>query len=106
MEFEVYRSLDRPSSFLGIKGKFIIIIGIFAGVFAVIGLLAGVLFASGLVGLGFFFGGVIVGYMIVLVLQGRMSVRQFSRFLSSRKTPQYIKVPPRRLVEKVKFFED
>ena len=106
MEHEVYRALDRPSSFLGIKGKFIVVIGVFAGVFAVLGLLTGALFGSGLAGLGVFFGGVIIGYLVVLILQGRMSVRQFSRFLSSRKTPQYIKVPPRRLVEKVKFFED
>ncbi len=106
MEHEVYRALDRPSSFLGIKGKFIVVIGVFAGVFAVLGLLTGALFGSGLAGLGVFFGGVIIGYLVVLILQGRMSVRQFSRFLCSRKSPQYMKVPPRRLVEKVKFFED
>lgn len=100
MRYNVFRSLDRPASFLGIKGKFFIIIAASAGVFGFVGIVLGVMFQSGVVGFSTFFGGIAIGTMITLTLQDRMSVRQLTRFLSSRKCPDFIQVQPVKLVDK------
>lgn len=105
MRFRIYRSLDRPSSFLGIKGKFMIIVGIVAGISGLLGIIIGKSIGNDLVGMGIFLGGSAVGVALTLMLQGRMSVRQFTRFLSSRNIPEFIRMKPRRLIGKVEIFD-
>lgn len=105
MKYTVFRSLDRPSSFLGIKGRFIMFIPIGAGVFGLLGLFLAIVFGSAMLGVGFCLGGAVIGYIVSLVLQGRMSVRQLSRLLASRHYVNYVTVRSRRLVGRVDFFK-
>lgn len=100
MEHRVYRSLDYPSTIFKIKGKFIVIFGIGAGVGLVLFLLLG-FSVSGIVGLVTFLVILAVSYLVTMVIQSRMSTREFSRFLASRDMPDFIVVHPDRLYRKL-----
>ena len=103
MRYRVWRSLDRPSSFFGIRGKF-------SYVFLVIaaggGMLAFVIggAANSLVGMIAFACALAGDYMLVISLQGKMSDRALSRYLASRRTPRFIHMKPRSIHSLLKPF--
>ena len=94
MKYRVWRSLDRPSSFFGIRGKFAYVFLAFAVAGAMLAAVAGRV-AGGIVGMVIFACVCVGDYMMVTSLQGRMSDRGLARFLASRRTPACIHVRPR-----------
>lgn len=94
MRYKVWRSLDRPSSFFGVKGKFAYVFLGLAGAGAMLSFVIGGMMGS-LVGMIAFALCCVGAYMGVISLQGKMTDRGLSRFLASRKTPRFIHTRPR-----------
>ena len=94
MKYRVWRSLDRPSSFFGIRGKFAYVFLAFAAAGAMLSAAVGNL-TNGLVGMIAFGCSCVAGYMAIISIQGRMSDRGLARFLASRRTPRSIHMLPR-----------
>ena len=94
MQVRNFRSLDQPSSFFGIKGRFIIIpiagglLGLFVGV--IIGSIL-----SGLVGILLFLFCVGAAYGATIILQERMGERDFQLLEDKVGLPRGIIVAPR-----------
>ena len=93
MKCPVYRSLDKPSAFFGIRGRFtswmlgIVVVLLFAALFL------GALMKA-IVGVIFFLAGVVAAYVYILNLQGKSSDRAFSMKLNSRRYPRFVRTPP------------
>lgn len=93
MKCTLYRSLDRPSAFFGIRGRFITWYGFILG---------GILFVAAFVGsftgsfFGFltFFGGAAAGYGFILSLQSKYSDRMLSMKFNSKRYAHFFRVPP------------
>lgn len=94
MKYRVWRSLDRPSSFFGIRGKFAFVFLAFAAAGAMASAVIGNM-TGGITGMLAFACACIADYMLVTSLQGRMSDRGLARFLASRRTPRCIHMQPR-----------
>jgi len=93
MKYRIWRSLDRPSSFFGIRGKFAyVFLGIAAGgamlAFAVGGA------TNSLVGMAAFAAALVGDYMLVISIQGKLTDRSLSRFISSRRIPKAVRMRP------------
>ena len=91
MRCRVYRNLDRPFTFLGVKGRYIpvalvgllgivvaaVIVGSIAGTFA--GLSSAVVLGAG-------------GYLSLTEIQQRFGEKALSRFMAGRRLPRFILV--------------
>ena len=88
-----FKALDMPSSMFGIRGKFIYIPG--AGIF--VGLISAVLLKA-IIGdsLAILLFLVVVGvaYLLAIILQSRMSERDFLLSLDKNNYPTNVTVPP------------
>ena len=103
MRYRVWRSLDRPSSFFGIRGKFsYVFLGIAAGG-AILSFVVGGA-TNSLVGMIAFACALAGDYMLIISLQGKMSDRGLARFLASRRTPRSIHMLPRSIRSYLKPF--
>lgn len=93
---KTYRSLDKPSAFFGIRGRFKLVLGAFAVAAIFPAVVAGGSFGStgGFIVFGLCFAG---AYFYVMALQARSSDREFFKRLASRRYPRFIRVPARRL---------
>lgn len=96
MKVFVYRSLDKPSSFFTIKGRFmyLIIAGLVVSGFLAVAVGMALGKVPGFVTLG---GGAVASYFFTLSQQGKRSDREFFRMLASRKIKGYIKMRPVRM---------
>lgn len=96
MRYAVYKSLDKTNSLFGIKGTYqrYAIYGLGASV--VLGFVIGSTINS-LIGTILGIAGVGVTYAVVLSIQSKFSERERTRWFCSRRLPDYITVPPRRL---------
>jgi len=94
MKYKIWRSLDRPSSFFGIRGKFAYVLLGLAGIGAVFSFFVGGA-TNSLIGMIAFACCCVGAYMAVISLQGKMTDRTLSRFLASRRVPRYIHTRPR-----------
>ena len=99
--YRVWRALDQPSAFFGIKGRFMVLFLILAGVGALIGLSIGS-------SMGNLVGMIVIGllifcdYMLILSIQGKMSDGEFSRMVCKGNLPRYVKVMPGCIVSSLK----
>ena len=93
MRRALYRSLDKPSAFFGIRGRFTTWLGLFLGVALLFGFVVGMMTAS-IVGIVVFLGAAVTGYMLVLSVQGRMSDRGFAIRSQSRRYARFVRVAP------------
>lgn len=88
----VYRSLDKPSAFFGIRGRFttwmVGLLGADLFVAFIVGAFFGTIFAF----LGFVIGAV-AAYMYIMGIQGKSSDRTFSMKMNSRKYRRYVRTP-------------
>jgi hypothetical protein len=94
MKYRIWRSLDRPSSFFGIRGKFAYVFLGIAGAGAMLSFAVGRVVGS-FMGMLAFAGACVGDYLLVLSLQGKMTDRSLTRKAASRKTPRCIHVLPR-----------
>lgn len=92
MRCPVYRSLDRPSAFFGIRGRFITLMG---GLLVVSVLAAFFIGAMTVSAIGFVtFGiGAVGSYIYVMSLQGNSSDRAFSMRMNARRYARYVRTP-------------
>ena len=93
MRCRVYRSLDKPSSFFGLRGRFVLWCAGGIGVSLALGLVVGLLTVS-LFGMITCFAGAAASYLFVTSLQGKMSDREFSKKLLAGKYPEYVHLKP------------
>ena len=95
MKCKVYRSLDRPSSFFGLRGRFITVCAAGLGLSLAFALVVGAV-TFPLVGTAVFLLGAAGSYLLATSIQGRMSERTFGKRILARKYPGYIRLRPRR----------
>lgn len=93
MRCPVYRSLDKPSAFFGIRGRFTSWIAILLAVDLLVAFIVGIMTVS-IVGIGFFLIGAVVAYLYIMSLQGKQSDRAFAMKMNSKKYPRYVRTPP------------
>lgn len=96
MKLRVYRSLDRPAAFFGIKGKYqsLALYAFLADL--VVSFLFGRM-TNGLLGvLAFISLGALI-YLGTIYVQDKYSDRTLMRLFSSRRLPGYIKILPGRI---------
>lgn len=101
MQLRVYRSLDRPSAFFGIRGRYqsLVLYALVADL--VVSFFAGQ-WTNGLIGVLVFVAVGAVIYLGAIYVQGMYSDRTLFRLLSSRRLPGYIRVRPRRVSSMLK----
>lgn len=96
MKVPIYKSLDKPSSMFGLKGRY----AFFAGVGAVATLVLAFLIGSasnGLVGILSFVAMAAAVYLGVLRVQAQYSERQLTKMLSGRGLADWVRVHPERM---------
>ena len=91
MRCKVYRSLDRPSSFFGIKGRYMTWFLLLAGA-ALLLALPVALATAGVFGFAFFVLAAAGTYVFILSLQDKASDREFSVRLNARKYPRFYRL--------------
>lgn len=101
MRYRVWRSLDRPSSFFGIRGKFAYVFLAITGAGAAVSFIAGK-FTGGFTGMLLFAASAVGSYLTVMSLQGKMTDRGLSRRTASRRIPKRARVLPRSVVSQLK----
>lgn len=94
--FRVWRALDQPSSFFGIKGRFMTLFLLIAAGAATVAICLGSSFGS-MAGLFIFGTLTFCDYMLILSIQAKLSDKAFSRLLSKRRLTGYIKITPESL---------
>lgn len=96
MHFQVYKSLDKPSSLFGLKGSYLTICIAGVGIGVVPAGIVGSL-TNGFFGFIIFIGFAAAAYFATLRFQSKFSERERTKWLACRNLPDYIKVPPRKL---------
>ena len=94
--YRVWRALDQPASFFGIKGRFMTLFLLIAAGAATVAICLGSSFGSMA---GIFILGALAfcDYMLILSIQAKLSDKAFSRLLSKRRLSGYIKITPESL---------
>ncbi len=83
------KSLDRPVEIFGIKGKWLTVFLVMAGASILFALILGSMFTSG-VGISAAIILVVASFMGSLLLQGKVSSRQLSKYRASSKIVPYV----------------
>lgn len=96
MQLKVYRSLDRPSAFFGIRGRYQSLTLYAFVVDLVISFLCGQI-TNGLIGTVIFLALGAIIYMGAIYIQGIYSDRALFRYFTSRRLPGFIKLSPERI---------
>ena len=84
MTLPFYKSLDRPVDIFGVKGKWIIVFLVLAGLFVVLAIILGAAIRSG-VGIVTAIVGIIGSFVLCYILQGKVSHRQLQKMKASEK---------------------
>lgn len=79
-----FKSLDRPVDIFGVKGKWIIVFLVLAGLFVFMALVLGFAVRSG-VGISVAIIGILGSFVLCYILQGKVSHRQLSKIRASGK---------------------
>lgn len=93
MRCKVYRSLDNPSSLLGMKGMYLVWFIVALGVSIFISVVLGAL-TSSIIGTMLFLILGLLSYFLVLWVQSMYSVKDLQRFFCSLRLHRYIMVQP------------
>ena len=93
MRCKVYRSLDKPNAFFGIRGAFITRFALYMAVAGGAGLMVGIVYGM-LIGFIIIFAGGAAAYLYVTSLQAKLSHREFQMKQQSPKYTKYVVSPP------------
>lgn len=93
MLVRTYRSLDRSIQFFGIKGRFLLPMGILAGASLALSVIVGIA-TMGIIGIAAFLILFFAGAAVVISIQGRISEKNLFNKLAMTRCPQYIHVKP------------
>ncbi len=94
MRRRVYRSLDRPSTFLGIRGRFLIVMGLGGAISVIIALVVGQL-TSMLVGFGVAILLMAAFYFLTTSLQAKIPEKNIWKILVKRAYPGVYRTTPK-----------
>lgn len=94
MIYPVFKSLDNPSSFVGLKGSYIRYAATGIGVALFIAFVIGGA-TNGLIGVIVFVALGALDYMGVMAFQAKFSERERQKWFSSRKLPDVLNIEPR-----------
>lgn len=93
MHRKVYRSLDKPTAFFGIRGRYTTWLGMLAGVAAILGLFIGKL-TVGFIGWITFGVGAVGAYLFIISYQERVSDRELDKIMDSKRFTSCIRRSP------------
>ena len=93
MQRKVYRSLDKPTAFFGIRGKYTTWLGMLVGVAAILALFSGQL-TIGFVGWVTFGICAVGAYLFILNYQERVSDRELDKIMDSKRFTSCIRRAP------------
>lgn len=96
MRRRVYRSLDRPASIFGIKGRFMLLVGAGAGLSAVVGIIIGKV-TSMLAGIGVVLLLMLGVYFLTTSLQARIDEKDIWKVVIRKSYPEAYRVRPKPL---------
>ena len=96
MRRKVYRSLDQPSAFFGIRGRFILVMLVGTALVSVPSLVIGMV-TTALLGGDVFLIGAASAYMFTLSLQTRVDEKDFWKAVSRRAYPAVYRVRPKHI---------
>lgn len=91
--YRVWRALDQPAAFFGIKGRFMTLFLIIAAGAAAVAICLGSSFGN-MAGMFIFGALAFCDYMLILSLQAKMSDKEFSRLISKSGLTRFVKVTP------------
>ena len=89
----MWRSLDQPSAFFGIKGRFMTLFIIIGAAAAVVAIVMGSSYGS-MIGMLIIAALLFCDYLFIMSIQAKVSDKEFSRMISSRSLPRFIRVTP------------
>lgn len=94
MTRKVYRSLDRSASVFGIRGRYLVVMAVGAGLSLVVGVAVGS--ALGMIpGAGAFLLGALAAYIATVSVQSKIDERDLVKVIARGSLPGAWKVPPR-----------
>lgn len=96
MRRKVYRSLDQPPTFFGIRGRFTLVMLIGTAFVSVPSLVVGIV-TTALLGGGVFLIGAASVYMLTLSLQTRIDEKDFWKVVARRAYPSIYRVRPKHI---------
>lgn len=93
MHYTIYKALDNPPSFVGLKGSYIKYTGFGMAGAGAVGMIVGT-FTNGLIGVIVFVACAAGVYLGVLAFQAKFTERERTKWLSSKKLKDVIIVAP------------
>lgn len=96
MKRRVYRSLDRPAAFFGIRGRFLWVAAIGGAMALIVGLVVGRV-TSMLIGGGAGLLSAGAAYLGTLSLQSRIEEKDLFKMIVKRSYPALYRVPPKHI---------
>ena len=94
MRRKVYRSLDRPSSFFGIRGRFIMVTLAIVAVGLVPSIVIGKL-TNMLLGFGILLVTAVVAYFVTTSLQSKIDEKDIWKMVAKRRFPDLYRMRPK-----------
>ena len=91
MRCRVYRNLDRPFTFLGVRGRYIPVAGAMLLGIIILALILGTVLGT-FAGLASAVVLLVGGYLLLLEVQQRYGEKGLSRFLAGRRLPKFVLV--------------
>lgn len=96
MKRRVYRSLDRPATVFGIRGRFMWVFALGGGLALVVGLVVGGA-TSMLAGFGAGFVAALAAYFLTLSLQSKIDEKDIWKMVTRRGYPSHFRVRPKHI---------
>lgn len=96
MRRRVYRSLDRPATFFGIRGRFILVLGAGAGAAVCIGIIVGSM-TSMLFGFGALLLVMVIAYFFTTSLQSKIDEKDIWKSVTRKGYPSMYRVRPKHI---------
>ncbi len=96
MRRRVYRSLDRPTTFMGIKGRFLIVMGLGGAVSLIVALIAGQL-TSMLMGFGVAVVLMTLFYFLTTSLQAKIPEKNIWKTVIKKGYPSFYRTRPKHI---------
>lgn len=96
MKRRVYRSLDRPATFFGVRGRFLIVFGLGFVLGLIISIIVGGM-TSMLMGFGVLLVESVIIYLLTITLQEKIDEKDLYKLILRRRFPDIYRVQPKHI---------
>ena len=96
MKRRVYRSLDRPATVFGIRGRFLWVMALGGALAFIIGMVVGGV-SSMIMGFGASLLAAVGAYLVTMSLQSKINEKDIWKLLVKRGYPRVYRVPPKHI---------